>query len=104
MEPIEDTKVEEVQPKPVENDSKVLEERVAILEEKVAALEPKITDVEVAITPIRQTLQVVIEKEGDITKVRRKVLITVAGNSKEQWEDATDEVDQEVKEELLNGA
>ena len=103
MEPIEDIKAEETQPKPVEKEDKALEERVAVLEAKVATLEPKVTDVEDAIKPIRQVLQVVIEKEGDVTKVRRKVLITVAGNSKEQWEDATDEVDQEVKEDLLNG-
>lgn len=104
MESIEDTKAEEIQPKPVEKEDKTLEERVSVLEEKVAILEPKVIGVEDAVKPIRQTLQVVIEKEGDITKVRRKVLITVAGNSKEQWEDATDEVDQEVKEDLLNGA
>jgi hypothetical protein len=103
MEPIEDTKAEEIQPKPVEKEDKTLEERVSVLEGKVAILEPKVTGVEDAVKPIRQTLQVVIEKEGDITKVRRKVLITVAGNSKEQWEDVTDEVDQEVKEDLLNG-
>lgn len=103
MDPIEDPKAEETQPKPVETVDKALEERVAVLEEKVAALEPKVSDVEDAIKPIKQTLQVVIEREGNITKVRRKVLITVAGNSQEQWEDATEEVDPQVKEDLLNG-
>jgi|SRR5581483_4789082 len=102
MDPIEDKPIE-IKEKPVLED-KSLEERVSVLEEKVATLEPKVSGVEDAVKPIRQTLQVVIEKEGNITKVRRKVLITIAGNSKEQWEDATDEVDQEVKEDLFNGA
>ncbi len=103
MDPIEDTQAEETQPKPVETVDKALEERVAVLEEKVAALEPKVSDVEEAVKPIRQTLQVVIEREGSVTKVRRKVLVTIAGNSQEKWEDATEEVDPQVKEDLLNG-
>ena len=103
MDPIEDTQAEETQPKPVETIGKALEERVAFLEEKVAALEPKVSDVEEAVKPIRQTLQVVIEREGSVTKVRRKVLVTIAGNSQEKWEDATEEVDSQVKEDLLNG-
>lgn len=100
MDPIEEKPVEE---KPVLED-KTLEERVSVLEAKVAALEPKVTDIEDAVKPIRQVLQVVVEKEGEITKVRRKVLVTVAGNSQEKWEDATEEIDQDIKEELLNGA
>lgn len=103
MDPIEDPKAEETQPEPVETVDKALEERVAVLEEKVAALEPKVSDVEEAVKPIRQTLQVVIEREGSVTKVRRKVLVTIAGNSQEKWEDATEEVDSQVKEDLLNG-
>lgn len=86
------------------SEEKTLEERVTALEAKVAALEPKVSDVEDAVKPVRQILQVIVEKEGDITKVRRKVLVTVGGNSQEKWEDATEEVDQQVKEDLLNGA
>lgn len=104
MDPIEDTKAEEILPKPVEAVNKALEERVSILEEKVAALEPKVSNVEEAVKPIKQTVQVVVEREGNVTKVRRKVLITIAGTTQEQWEDATEEVDPKVKEDLLNGA
>ncbi len=103
MDPIEDTQAEETQPKPVETVDKALEERVAVLEEKVAALEPKVSDVEEAVKPIKQTVQVVIEREGNVTKVRRKVLVTIAGTTQEKWEDATEEVDPQVKEDLLNG-
>lgn len=100
MDPIEEKPVEE---KPVLED-KTLEERVSVLEAKVAALEPKVTDVEDAVKPVRQILQVVVEKEGDVIKVRRKILVTIGGNSQEKWEDATEEIDQDIKEELLNGA
>lgn len=103
MDSIEEAKpVEIVDEKPAISD-KSLEERVAALEVKVAQIEPKITEVQETVTPVKQTLQVVIEKEGDVVKVRRKVLVTIAGNSKEQWEDATEEVDTKVKEDLING-
>ena len=69
MEPIVDKPIE-TKENPVLED-KSLEERISILEEKVATLEPKVTDVEDAVKPVRQILQVIIEREGDITKVRR---------------------------------
>lgn len=96
------TTIEE-QPTP-ETKDKTLEERVATLEDKMAVLEPKVSDVIETVTPVKRTLQVVLEKEGDEVKVRRKVLVTVAGNSEEQWEDATNEIDPETKEEILNGS
>ncbi len=109
MDPIEESQPEEKaaqveeQPKPVTSD-KTLEERVVALEVKVAELEHKVTDVIETVTPIKKTLQVVLEKEGNEVKVRRKILVTVAGNSEEQWEDATDEVDKKTKEAILNGS
>lgn len=108
MDPIEESQPKEVtpveeQPTPVTKD-KTLEERVTALEAKVAELEPKVSDVIETVTPVKKTLQIVIEKEGDEIKVRRKILVTVAGNSEEQWEDATSEVDDQTKEDLLNGS
>ncbi len=100
--PKEATPVEE-QPTPVTKD-KTLDERVAILEAKMSELEPKVSDVIETVTPVKKTLQVVLEKEGDEIKIRRKVLVTVAGNSEEQWEDATSEIDDQTKEEILNGS
>ena len=106
MDPIEESQPEEAAPveEQPQTKDKTLEERVTALEAKMAELEPKVTDVIQTVTPVKQTLQVVIEKEGEEIKVRRKILVTVAGNSEEQWEDATKDVDKKTKEAILNGS
>lgn len=103
MEPIENPKTKETQPKPVEED-KTLEERVVVLEAKIAALEPKVIDVAEAVKVTKTPLQLIVEKEGNEYKARRKVLIKTATETKEGWEDVTDTFTQQELEDKLYGA
>lgn len=81
-----------------------LEERVAALEATVIVLESKLLPIEEATKVVKTPLQLVVEKEGNEFKARRKILIQTATETKEGWEDATEEFTQKELEEKLNGA
>lgn len=87
-----------------------LEERVAVLEATVSTLQTKVSqalqkaeDVEEKVTEKKEVLQVVFDKDADGVRVRQKVLVTVAGNSREEWKDITDQYSEEELEEVIKG-
>lgn len=94
-------------PQPIEEqpiETKTLEDRVAALEIAINALEQKLPQIEEATKVIKTPLQLVIEQEGNTFKARRKVLIQTATETKEGWEEVTDEFTQKELEEQLHGA
>lgn len=78
-----------------------MDEVVSDLQKRVAVLEKTVADISDATKVEKKVLQVVIEPEGDVVKVRRKVLMTTATEQKEVWEDATDEIDDKVVAQIL---
>lgn len=111
MDPIEPNPPIEEKPVELPTDS-ALEERVTALEAIVATLQTQVSqviqkteDVEEKVTEKKEILQVVFDKDADGVHVRQKVLVTVAGNSREEWEDVTNEYSEEELEEVIkNGA
>lgn len=77
------------------------------VEEKVNRISSKLAEIEAIVSNAlkveKQTVQVVVEKEAGVVKVRRKVLVKTATSQKEVWEDATDDFTQEEKEKMING-
>jgi hypothetical protein len=82
-----------------------LSDQVQELITRVGIVEKDVSDLKTQTKIEREIKQVVFEKEGDITKVRRLVVIKKPTGIEEVWEDATAIFTKETAEEVLkNGA
>ena len=80
------------------------EERIVDLEKRLTEAETILVGLQNAVKVEKNILQTVVEREGDVVKVRRKVFLKTATEQKEAWEDVTDKFTKKQKEDMLNGA